>query len=68
MLLKVADVAHEEWDSLLECLEKSQGKSIQVLFRSVLKTEHLVQFLGRSVGRSSGLGGGLSTVDHSSRC
>ena len=30
MLLKVADVAHEEWNSLLECLEKSQGKSIQV--------------------------------------
>ena len=68
MLLKVADVAHEEWNSLLECLEKSQGKSIQVsVEKSFGQMKYLVQFFfwgGGSVGRSSGLGGGLSTVDH----
>ena len=45
MLLKVADVAHEEWNSLLECLEKSQGKSIQVsVEKSFGQMKYLVQF------------------------
>ena len=76
MLLKVADVAHEEWNSLLECLEKiTRQKHSSLIQVSVEKgfgqMKYLVQFifLGGSVGRSSGLGGGggLLTVDHSSR-
>ena len=48
MLLKVADVAHEEWNSLLECLEKSQGKSIQVsVEKSFGQMKYLVQFFLR---------------------
>ena len=66
MLLKVADVAHEEWNSLLECLEKitrqKHSSLIQVSVENGFgQMKYLVQFIfffgGGSVGRSSGLWG-----------
>ena len=61
MLLKVADVAHEEWNSLLECLQKiTRQKHSGLIQVSVEKgfgqMKYLVQFLGGSVCQSSGLG------------
>ena len=65
MLLKVADVAHEEWNSLLKCLQKiTRQKHSGLIQVSVEKgfgqMKYLVQFIFfmGSVGRSSGLGGG----------
>ena len=75
MLLKVADVAHEEWNSLLECLEKiTRQKHSSLIQVSVEKgfgqMKYLVQFIflgGVLVDQVGWGGGGLLTVDDSSR-
>ena len=66
MLLKVADVTHEEWNSLLECLEKITRQKHSILIQvSVEKgfgqMKYLVQFifLGGVLVDEVGWGGGV---------